>query len=55
MLQFFDPELQEALGKFDVESEPANAINIEPSNGNLNLDGTALLHCRRNFFFTCNW
>ncbi|XP_008808703.1 protein SUPPRESSOR OF QUENCHING 1, chloroplastic isoform X1 [Phoenix dactylifera] len=38
---------KEALSKFDVESEPANAINIEPSNGNLNPDGTASLHFGR--------
>ncbi|KAG1371372.1 putative protein SUPPRESSOR OF QUENCHING 1, chloroplastic [Cocos nucifera] len=37
----------EALSKFDVESEPANAINIEPSNGNLNPDGSASLHFGR--------
>lgn len=38
---------KEALSKYDVESEPADAINIEPSTGNLNPDGTTSLHFRR--------
>ncbi|KAJ0979952.1 hypothetical protein J5N97_015426 [Dioscorea zingiberensis] len=38
---------KEARSKFDVETDPMDAINIEPSNGFLNPDGTVSLHFRR--------
>ncbi|KAM3229256.1 hypothetical protein ACQJBY_060257 [Aegilops geniculata] len=38
---------KEARSKFDVETEPANAIEIEPVNGSLNSDGQASLKFKR--------
>ncbi|KAK3151437.1 hypothetical protein QOZ80_3AG0245870 [Eleusine coracana subsp. coracana] len=38
---------KEACSKFDVESEPANAIEIEPENGFLNSEGMASLKFKR--------
>lgn len=38
---------KEAQSKFDVETEPSSAVNIEPSNGIINSDGLASLHFRR--------
>lgn len=40
--------MQEARSKFDVETDPTNAINIEPVNGNLSPEGSASLKFRRN-------
>ncbi|KAG6466780.1 hypothetical protein ZIOFF_075413 [Zingiber officinale] len=39
---------KEARSKFDVETDPTNAINIEPVNGNLSPEGSASLKFRRN-------
>ena len=47
LLSFFTSENQEARSKFDVETEPANAIEIEPVNGSLNSDGQASLKFKR--------
>ncbi|CAN6320214.1 unnamed protein product [Urochloa humidicola] len=38
---------KEARSKFDVETEPANAIEIEPANGFLNSEGLASLKFKR--------
>ncbi|GJN31279.1 hypothetical protein PR202_gb19661 [Eleusine coracana subsp. coracana] len=38
---------KEARSKFDVDSEPANAIEIEPENGFLNSEGMASLKFKR--------
>ncbi|XP_072974846.1 protein SUPPRESSOR OF QUENCHING 1, chloroplastic isoform X2 [Typha angustifolia] len=38
---------KEARSKFDVEMETANAVDIEPSMGNLNADGSATLYFKR--------
>ncbi|KAM0954516.1 putative transcription factor WD40-like family [Dioscorea sansibarensis] len=38
---------KEARSKFESETEPTGAINIEPSNGFLNPDGTVSLHFQR--------
>nr|XP_051181491.1 protein SUPPRESSOR OF QUENCHING 1, chloroplastic isoform X2 [Lolium perenne] len=38
---------KEARSKFDVETEPANAIEIEPVNGSLDSDGLASLKFKR--------
>ncbi|CAM0872915.1 unnamed protein product [Alopecurus aequalis] len=38
---------KEARSKFDVETEPANAIEIEPGNGSLDSDGLASLKFKR--------
>lgn len=45
LLHYF--KIQEARSKFEVETEPTDAINIEPSNGFLNPDGTVSLHFQR--------
>ncbi|KAG6467384.1 hypothetical protein ZIOFF_074789 [Zingiber officinale] len=39
---------KEARSKFDVETDPTNAINIEPVTGNLSPEGSASLKFRRN-------
>lgn len=38
---------KEAQSKFDVEVDPTDAINIEPSNGVINSEGSASLHFKR--------
>ncbi|KAJ8511102.1 hypothetical protein OPV22_001536 [Ensete ventricosum] len=39
---------KEARSKFDVETDPADVINIEPTNGEFSPDGSATVHFRRN-------
>jgi len=39
--------LQEAQSKFDVEVDPTEAVNIEPSSGVINSEGSASLHFKR--------
>lgn len=43
----FIVNLQEAQSKFEVEIDPTDAINIEPLNGIINLEGSASLHFTR--------
>ncbi|GLT71599.1 hypothetical protein SLA2020_436050 [Shorea laevis] len=38
---------KEARSKFSVDIEPENAMSVEPSDGNLNPEGSATLHFRR--------
>lgn len=38
---------QEARSKFSVESEPENSVIIDPSDGYLSPEGSAILHFRR--------
>lgn len=40
--------MQEARSKFDVETDPADVINMEPINGEFSPDGSASVHFRRN-------
>lgn len=39
--------MQEAQSKFSVEIEPENAVTVDPLDGNLSPEGTAVLHFRR--------
>ena len=39
--------LQEAQSKIDVEVVPTDAVNIEPSNGIINSEGSASLNFKR--------
>lgn len=39
--------MQEARSKFSVETEPEDAVLIDPSDGYLSPEGTAILHFRR--------
>lgn len=39
--------MQEARSKFSVEVEPENAAVVDPLDGSLSPDGTAVLHFKR--------
>lgn len=39
--------MQEARGKFTVDIEPENSVVVDPLDGNLSLEGSAVLHFRR--------
>lgn len=39
--------MQEARSKFSVETEPENAIVIDPLDGYLSPEGSAVIHFRR--------
>lgn len=39
--------MQEARSKFSVESEPENSVVIDPLDGFLSPEGSAVLHFRR--------
>lgn len=39
--------MQEARSKFSVDVEPENAVIIDPLDGNLSPEGSAVLHFRR--------
>lgn len=39
--------MQEARSKFSVETEPETAILVDPSDGYLSPEGSAILHFRR--------